>query len=66
MQKSTVAILDAILSNLRAFDGFQVYGHLDYIVRYGHGGAASYHRGDYADVIGEFLKLRSTKALALS
>ena len=56
---------DAILSNLRAFDGFQVYGHLDYIVRYGHGGAASYHCSDYVDVIDEILRTAIEKGIGI-
>lgn len=45
---------DAMLSSIKAFDDFDVLGHLDYIVRYSH--AKSYEPLDYREVIDEILK----------
>lgn len=46
----------SILENIEAFDGFDVYGHLDYVVRYGPNTNEHYDWKDYADVIDEILK----------
>lgn len=50
---------DAMLSSVKAFDDFDVLGHLDYIVRYSH--AKSYQPTDYREVIDEILKLVISK-----
>lgn len=47
----------SILENIRAFDGFDVYGHIDYVVRYGPNRNEYYTYQQYADVIDEILKL---------
>lgn len=46
--------LDAMLSSIKAFDDYDVLGHLDYIARYSH--AKSYDPADYREVIDEILK----------
>lgn len=45
---------DVMLSSVKAFDGYDVLGHFDYIVRYSH--AKSYSPVDYREVIDETLK----------
>lgn len=45
---------ESILDNIKAFDDFDVYGHLDYAVRYSK--AKSYAPSDYADLTDEILK----------
>lgn len=45
---------DAMLASVKAFNGYDVLGHLDYIVRYSH--AKSYDPIDYREVIDEILK----------
>lgn len=45
---------DAMLSSIKAFDDFDILGHLDYIVRYSR--AKSYNPLDYREVIDEILK----------
>lgn len=45
-----------ILENIAAFDGFDVYGHIDYVVRYGPNKNANYSYQKYADIIDEILK----------
>ena len=46
--------LNTMLESIKAFDDFDVLGHLDYIVRYSH--AKSYDPVDYREVIDEILK----------
>lgn len=45
---------NSMLSSVKAFDDFDILGHLDYIVRYSH--AKSYDPPDYREVIDEILK----------
>ena len=45
---------ESILANVRAFDNFDVYGHLDYVVRYSP--EKSYEPLDYREIIDEILK----------
>lgn len=47
---------ESILENIEVFDGFDVYGHIDYVVRYGPNKNAFYSYRQYADVIDEILK----------
>ena len=46
---------ESILANIRAFDDFDVYGHLDYVVRYS--GAKNYRPADFAELLDEILKM---------
>ena len=48
---------ESILENINAFDGFDVYGHLDYVVRYGPTRNENYRWTQYQDIIDEILKL---------
>lgn len=45
---------ESILANIRAFDNFDVYGHLDYVVRYSP--EKSYEPLDYREIIDGILK----------
>ncbi len=47
----------SITENIRAFDDFDVYGHIDYVVRYGPNRNANYSYTHYQDVIDKILKL---------
>lgn len=47
----------SILENINAFDNYDVYGHLDYVVRYGPNQNRNYTYRRYSDVIDEILKL---------
>lgn len=51
----------SILENIRAFDGFDVYGHIDYVVRYGPTRNENYSYEKYRDIIDEILNLIITK-----
>lgn len=49
---------ESILENISVFDDFDVYGHIDYVVRYGPNKNAEYSYQRYADVIDEiFIQL---------
>lgn len=45
---------ESTLANISAFDDFDVYGHLDYIVRYSK--AKSYQPSEYMEILDEILK----------
>lgn len=47
---------ESILENLAVFDCFDVYGHIDYVVRYGPNTNTYYTYQKFADVIDEILK----------
>ena len=47
---------ESILENISAYDGFDVYGHIDYVVRYGPNKNREYSYGRYKDILDEILK----------
>lgn len=49
------AYFSAIRDNIQAFNDFDVYGHLDYVVRYAPTKNTNYHYETYADIIDEIL-----------
>lgn len=48
---------ESIIENIQAFDGFDVYGHIDYVVRYGPNRNEQYSYAKYRDVIDAILSL---------
>ena len=48
---------ESILENIQAFDDFDVYGHIDYVVRYGPTKNKNYLWTEYQDIIDEILRL---------
>ncbi len=46
----------SILENLKAFGNFDVYGHLDYVVRYGKEKDKDYHYDKYKDILDKILE----------
>ena len=48
--------LEITLENMKAFDDFDVYGHLDYIVRYAPLEPKQFFYGDYGDLMDEILR----------
>lgn len=48
---------ESILENIRRFSNFDVYGHLDYVVRYGPHRDQNYSYEKYRDLLDEILKL---------
>lgn len=48
---------ESIIENIQAFDNFDVYGHIDYVVRYGPNRNKNYSYEKYRDVIDEILRL---------
>ncbi|MGI6011438.1 MAG: histidinol-phosphatase HisJ family protein [Ruminococcus sp.] len=49
------AYLESLLENIRAFKGYQVVGHIDYVVRYGVHKAEQYGYTEYADILDAIL-----------
>lgn len=49
--------LDVTLQNIQAFDDFDVYGHIDYIIRYIPGGNRTFSYVVHADQVDSILKL---------
>lgn len=47
---------ESILKNIEIFDGFQSYGHLDYVVRYLPSGSSFYKPERYFDILDEAMK----------
>ena len=47
---------ESILENIKAYNGYDVYGHIDYVVRYGPNRNANYSYQEYSDIIDEILK----------
>ena len=47
---------ESILENMKAFTNFDIYGHLDYVVRYGPNRDNDYSYAKHADIIDEILK----------
>lgn len=47
----------SILDNLKAFGNFDIYGHLDYVVRYGKSKDRNYSYDKYRDILDKILEL---------
>ena len=47
---------ESILENIQTYDGYDIYGHLDYVVRYGPYKNKFYSYQRYADIIDEILR----------
>lgn len=60
-EKAYSEYFHSILDNIKAFDNFDVYGHLDYIVRYGPNKNANYSYLKYADILDSILTLLIAK-----
>ncbi len=56
---------ESILENLKCFSDVDVYGHIDYVVRYGPNSNQFYSYGKFSDVIDEILKTVIQKGLGI-
>lgn len=56
---------ESILENIRIFSDFDVYGHLDYALRYAPEKDSGYQYADYRDIVDEILKLLLEKEKGL-
>lgn len=67
-QEAYYEYFSSIKENIQAFHNFDVYGHIDYVVRYGPNRNADYTYAKYADIIDEILKLliRNGKGIELN
>lgn len=55
-EEGITAYFQSIIDNVKSFSGFQVYGHLDYVVRYAPNKNTSYTYEKYAVILDEMLK----------
>lgn len=55
------AYFEEVLKNVKAFDNFDVVGHIDYIVRYTNSKGEKYNPREYLDIIDEILKVVISK-----
>lgn len=55
----------SILDNIKSFSNFDVYGHLDYVVRYGPNKDADYSYKKYSDILDAILELLIEKEKGL-
>ena len=56
---------ETILENVAEFDNIDVYGHIDYIVRYAPSKAENYSYQKYAEILDEILKTLISKNIGL-
>ncbi|MBQ7776795.1 MAG: histidinol-phosphatase HisJ family protein [Lachnospiraceae bacterium] len=56
---------ESILENIKKFSNFDVYGHLDYVVRYGPNKDANYSYAKYRDILDLVLELLIDKGKGL-
>ena len=56
---------ESILENIKKFSNFDVYGHLDYVVRYGPNKDQNYSYAKYQDIIDPILELLIDKSKGL-
>ena len=54
-ERAYLEYFQSILDNLKVFHDFDVYGHLDYVVRYGPEKDRDYSYGKYKDILDEIL-----------
>jgi len=59
------AYFKGLLENVRAFSGFQVVGHIDYVVRYGNDKVKQYSYAKYADIIDEILTIAIARNIGI-
>ena len=63
--QGTFHYFETILENIAAFDNIDVYGHIDYIVRYGPTKAENYSYQKYQEILDEILKTLISKNIGL-
>ncbi len=58
VKEAMTEYFESILENIKAFDDFDVYGHLDYAIRYAPVGESNfrYQYSDYADLVDEIFR----------
>ena len=63
--QGTYRYFENVLESLAAFDNFDVFGHLDYVVRYGPTQDKNYSYYQYKEIIDEILKVLISKNIGL-
>lgn len=56
VKEAVRSYFEGILKNIEVFEQFNVYGHMDYVLRYVSGIANEYSHTDYEDLLEEILK----------
>lgn len=56
-EEAYLEYFESILENIKKFSNFDVYGHLDYVVRYGASRDENYSYAQYRDIFDAILKL---------
>lgn len=56
---------ESVLENLACFSEINVYGHIDYVVRYGPNKNREYSYGRYQDILDEILRTLITKGIGI-
>ena len=56
---------ESILENIAAFDKMDVYGHIDYVVRYGPNQNRQYSYGRYKEILDEILRTLIRKNIGI-
>lgn len=56
-EEAYMEYFNSILENLKTFSNFDVYGHLDYVVRYGPNRDSNYSYEKYKDILDQILRL---------
>ncbi len=64
-EEAYLEYFESILENIKKFSNFDVYGHLDYVIRYGPNKDQNYSYAKYQDVIDAILELLIDKGKGL-
>ncbi|MGN0334553.1 MAG: histidinol-phosphatase HisJ family protein [Lachnospiraceae bacterium] len=64
-EQGILRYFETIPENIAAFDDIDVYGHIDYIVRYAPSKAAGYSYRKYAEILDEILKILISRNIGL-
>lgn len=64
-EQGILRYFETILENVAEFDDIDVYGHIDYIVRYGPTQAENYSYHEYQEILDEILKTLISKNIGL-
>lgn len=64
-EEAYTAYFASIIDNLHTFSGFDVYGHIDYVVRYGPNKNLRYSYHKYKDILDKILQLCIEKGIGI-
>lgn len=64
-KEAYLSYFQSILDNLKTFSCFDVYGHIDYVVRYGPNKNRFYSYSEYSDLLDEIIRLLIEKGAGM-